>query len=98
MDSIKNYFTNYTVNNYDSLENKTLVKFKGRKSSKISTSTDFDPNNYVILHKYNNNYFAVVNDNYKLLFDQNFTLIVYIKLNKEILFDKNEDFTVEKFN
>lgn len=101
MDSIKRQFVTYTIDNYNNLVDKTIIKFKGRKSSMIIDTNDFNPENYIILSKLNNsnNYTAIVNKNYKLIFDQNYNIIGYInKFNNEILFDKNEDFTVEKFN
>ena len=101
MDSIKRQFVTYTIDNYNNLVYKNIIKFKGRKSSMIIDTNDFNPENYIILSKLNNsnNYTAIVNKNYKLIFDQNYNIIGYInKFNNEILFDKNEDFTVEKFN
>lgn len=99
MDSIKNTFVKYTVDNYKNLKDINLIKFKGRKSVKVVETNDFNPEDYIILSKYNNNYTAIVNNDYKLIFDQNFNIIGYInKFNNEILFDKNEDFTIEKFN
>lgn len=97
---MKNMFVNYTENNYDNLEDVNIIKFKGRKSVKIIETNDFDPSNYMILYKYNNNNFiTIVNNNYKLILDQNYNIIGYInKFNKEVLFDKNEDFIIEKFN
>ena len=99
MDSIKNTFVKYTVDNYQNLKDIKLIKFKGRKSVKVIETDDFNPEDYIILSKYNNNYTAIVNNDYKLIFDQNYNIIGYInKFNNEILFDKNEDFTIEKFN
>lgn len=99
MDSIKNTFVKYTVDNYQNLKDINLIKFKGRKSVKVIETDDFNPEDYIILSKYNNNYTAIVNNDYKLIFDQNYNIIGYInKFNNEILFDKNEDFTIEKFN
>ena len=99
MDSIKNTFVKYTVDNYQNLKDINLIKFKGRKSVKVVETDDFNPEDYIILSKYNNNYTAIVNNDYKLIFDQNYNIIGYInKFNNEILFDKNEDFTIEKFN
>lgn len=99
MDSIKNTFIKYTVDNYKNLKDINLIKFKGRKSVKVVETNDFNPEDYIILSKYNNNYTAIVNNDYKLIFDQNYNIIGYInKFNNEILFDKNEDFTIEKFN
>lgn len=99
MDSIKNTFVKYTVDNYKNLKDINLIKFKGRKSVKVVETNDFNPEDYIILSKYNNNYTAIINNDYKLIFDQNFNIIGYInKFNNEILFDKNEDFTIEKFN
>lgn len=99
MDSIKNNFIKYTVDNYKNLKDINLIKFKGRKSVKVVETNDFNPEDYIILSKYNNNYTAIINNDYKLIFDQNFNIIGYInKFNNEILFDKNEDFTIEKFN
>lgn len=99
MDSIKNTFVKYTVDNYKNLKDINLIKFKGRKSVKVVETDDFNPEDYIILSKYNNNYTAIVNNDYKLIFDQNYNIIGYInKFNNEILFDKNEDFTIEKFN
>lgn len=99
MDSIKNTFVKYTVDNYKNLRDINLIKFKGRKSVKVVETNDFNPEDYIILSKYNNNYTAIVNNDYKLIFDQNYNIIGYInKFNNEILFDKNEDFTIEKFN
>ena len=91
MDSIKRQFVTYTIDNYNNLVDKNIIKFKGRKSSMIIDTNDFNPENYIILSKLNNsnNYTAIVNKNYKLIFDQNYNIIGYInKFNNIFGFQK----------
>lgn len=93
--------TQYTVNNYKNLKNITAIKFKGRKSINLNKLNTFNPEEYVILHKFGDKYYSIAidsntNEQYRIIYDSSFTIIdSYFEIQSSELNNNNESFSIK---